>query len=88
MSTENRRPPSNWPHMGAISFCNVKMRYQKHLPLVIKDISFNIEPQEKIGNSYYFSFCICNYVLLLCVLCIITMYVTYRPNKTIFPFIY
>nr|QST14989.1 ABCC5 protein [Diaphanosoma celebensis] len=46
---ENRRPQENWPRHGAIRFSNVKMRYRTNLPLVLKGISFDIEPGEKIG---------------------------------------
>lgn len=47
---QDRRPPDNWPRMGSIRFTNVKMRYHPNLPLVLRGISFDIEPQEKIGN--------------------------------------
>lgn len=46
---KNRRPPENWPEKGSIKFSNVTMRYRPNLPLVLKSISFEIEPQEKIG---------------------------------------
>uniref|UniRef100_A0A8C5LMW9 ATP-binding cassette sub-family C member 5 n=1 Tax=Leptobrachium leishanense TaxID=445787 RepID=A0A8C5LMW9_9ANUR len=42
-------PPSNWPQQGKIRFENVKMRYRENLPLVLKNISFSVEPREKIG---------------------------------------
>lgn len=48
----NHKPPSNWPQMGSICFDKVKMRYQPHLPFVLKSISFEIEPKEKIGKSH------------------------------------
>lgn len=51
---EDRRPPDNWPRTGSIRFSNVKMRYRPNLPLVLKGISFDIEPQEKIGNRTNF----------------------------------
>ena len=47
---EDRRPPDNWPRMGSIRFTNVKMRYRSNLPLVLRNVSFDIEPQEKIGK--------------------------------------
>ena len=47
---EDRRPPPNWPRRGALRFANVKMRYRTDLPLVLKGISFDIEPSEKIGQ--------------------------------------
>ncbi|XP_056411928.1 ATP-binding cassette sub-family C member 5-like isoform X2 [Hyla sarda] len=42
-------PPEEWPQHGRITFENVEMRYRDGLPLVLKNISFSIEPQEKIG---------------------------------------
>jgi len=48
---EDRRPPDNWPRMGSIRFTNVKMRYRPNLPLVLRNVSFDIEPQEKIGKN-------------------------------------
>ncbi|XP_066435021.1 ATP-binding cassette sub-family C member 5-like isoform X2 [Eleutherodactylus coqui] len=42
-------PPKEWPQNGGITFENVEMRYRDSLPLVLKKISFTIEPREKIG---------------------------------------
>lgn len=50
---EDRRPPDNWPRMGSIRFTNVKMRYRPNLPLVLRNVSFDIEPQEKIGTMRF-----------------------------------
>ncbi|XP_068124294.1 ATP-binding cassette sub-family C member 5-like isoform X2 [Hyperolius riggenbachi] len=44
-----RPPPKEWPQDGAITYENVEMRYRDGLPLVLKNISFSIKPQEKIG---------------------------------------
>ncbi|KAM4045947.1 ATP-binding cassette sub-family C member 5-like isoform 2-T2 [Anomaloglossus baeobatrachus] len=41
--------PKEWPQNGGITFENVEMRYRDSLPLVFKNISFSIEPREKIG---------------------------------------
>ncbi|XP_018418340.1 PREDICTED: multidrug resistance-associated protein 5-like [Nanorana parkeri] len=41
--------PKEWPQEGEIKFENVEMRYRDNLPLVLKNISFSIKPQEKIG---------------------------------------
>ncbi|KAM8977449.1 ATP-binding cassette sub-family C member 5-like [Pelodytes ibericus] len=46
---KGKSPPDDWPQKGAIKFDNVEMRYRENLPLVLKNLSFNIEPQEKIG---------------------------------------
>lgn len=45
-----QKPPKNWPQRGAIRFNNVQMRYQPHFPIVIKNISFDVKPSEKIGK--------------------------------------
>jgi ATP-binding cassette subfamily C (CFTR/MRP) protein 4 len=43
------KPPSNWPNKGHISFQNVSLSYDKNLPNVLKNVSANIDPSEKIG---------------------------------------
>jgi ABC-type bacteriocin/lantibiotic exporter with double-glycine peptidase domain len=47
---KDRRPPEDWPVKGSIKFMNVKMRYRHNLPLVLDGVSFDIEPQAKIGS--------------------------------------
>jgi len=46
---EHSRPERDWPKYGAIKFDNVNVRYREGLPLVLKNISLDIKPQEKIG---------------------------------------
>jgi len=46
---EHRRPPTGWPEEGSIVFHEVNVRYREGLPLVLKNISFEVKPQEKIG---------------------------------------
>ncbi|KAG0085747.1 Multidrug resistance-associated protein 1 [Podila epicladia] len=41
--------PKNWPHKGHIVFRNYSTRYREGLDLVIKNISIDIRPGEKIG---------------------------------------
>ncbi|KAF6024051.1 ABCC5 [Bugula neritina] len=48
-SIEHRRPPTGWPEEGRIVFHEVNVRYREGLPLVLKNISFEVKPQEKIG---------------------------------------
>jgi ABC-type multidrug transport system fused ATPase/permease subunit len=43
------RPNDNWPSKGCIAFTNVVMRYRPSMPLVLKNVSFDILAQEKIG---------------------------------------
>eukprot|EP00057_Strongylocentrotus_purpuratus_P011079 XP_011665553.1 PREDICTED: multidrug resistance-associated protein 5 isoform X2 [Strongylocentrotus purpuratus] len=48
--TEKKSPDvTGWPSEGRVQFKGVKMRYQPHLPLVLKDINLVFEPREKVG---------------------------------------
>ena len=46
---ESNRPPSDWPKHGSITFSNVVLKYQEYGVAVLKGISINIKPREKIG---------------------------------------
>ncbi|KAF9983598.1 hypothetical protein BGZ75_004919 [Mortierella antarctica] len=48
-SLPGKKPASDWPSQGAISFKNVTMRYRLELPPVLNNISFDIQPGHKIG---------------------------------------
>ncbi|KAF9272689.1 hypothetical protein BGZ88_004497 [Linnemannia elongata] len=41
--------PENWPQTGHIEFRNYSTRYRQGLELVVKDISFEVQPAEKVG---------------------------------------
>ena len=41
--------PQEWPTQGKIEFKSVELKYRPDLPLVLKGISFSIQPGEKIG---------------------------------------
>ncbi|KYR00638.1 ABC transporter C family protein [Tieghemostelium lacteum] len=41
--------PDNWPHTGKIEFKNVEIKYRDNMDPVIRDLSFTIEGNEKIG---------------------------------------
>lgn len=43
------RPPMNWPTEGAVQFTDLKLRYRPGLDLVLKGVSAEIKPREKIG---------------------------------------
>ncbi|KAK7205028.1 hypothetical protein BZA70DRAFT_248184 [Myxozyma melibiosi] len=43
------RPPAGWPSKGAISVKNLSLRYAPGLPKVIKDVTFEVKPTNKIG---------------------------------------
>lgn len=40
---------AQWPSKGEIEFCNVNMAYRPGLPLVLKNIGFQVQEAEKIG---------------------------------------
>ncbi|KAJ3030728.1 UNVERIFIED_CONTAM: hypothetical protein HDU68_007939 [Siphonaria sp. JEL0065] len=46
---EDNRPPAHWPSSGVVEFQAVSMRYQPHLPLVLKEVSLITNKHEKIG---------------------------------------
>ncbi|KAF8937350.1 hypothetical protein BGZ58_002845 [Dissophora ornata] len=41
--------PENWPNAGRIEFKNYSTRYRQGLELVVKNISFEVQPSEKVG---------------------------------------
>lgn len=43
------RPPVSWPAHGEVEFRNYSARYREGLDLVLKNISLDIKPHEKIG---------------------------------------
>ncbi|XP_072049290.1 ATP-binding cassette sub-family C member 5-like [Amphiura filiformis] len=46
---KGHEPPADWPKQGHIKFGKLKMRYRDNLPLVLRGISFEAKPKEKIG---------------------------------------
>ncbi|GJJ72930.1 ATP-binding cassette, subfamily C (CFTR/MRP), member 1 [Entomortierella parvispora] len=43
------RLPKNWPSEGKVEFKNYSSRYREGLDLVIKNVSFEVKPAEKVG---------------------------------------
>ncbi|KAF9432051.1 hypothetical protein BGZ76_011324 [Entomortierella beljakovae] len=41
--------PENWPSHGQLAFKNYSTRYREGLDLVLKDVSFEVQPGERIG---------------------------------------
>ncbi|EJD02283.1 multidrug resistance-associated ABC transporter [Fomitiporia mediterranea MF3/22] len=39
----------SWPEKGEVKFKNVGLAYREGLPLVLKDVSFEVKPGEKVG---------------------------------------
>uniref|UniRef100_A0A914X483 Uncharacterized protein n=1 Tax=Plectus sambesii TaxID=2011161 RepID=A0A914X483_9BILA len=48
-STDDRRPPADWPTKGHLAFCNVSLRYDADQAAVLDQITFDVRPKEKIG---------------------------------------
>ncbi|KAF9361710.1 hypothetical protein BGX26_000065 [Mortierella sp. AD094] len=46
---EGRRPPAAWPTGGSIEVKDLEMKYAPELETVLRGISFNVEPRQKIG---------------------------------------
>ncbi|XP_077388699.1 ATP-binding cassette sub-family C member 5 isoform X2 [Festucalex cinctus] len=46
---QSTAPAVSWPDQGQITFHNVDMRYRDGLPLVLKGLSFTVQPKETIG---------------------------------------
>ena len=46
---EDNRPPIGWPNKGAIEFINYSTRYRPDLDPVLRDLSFSIQPGERVG---------------------------------------
>ncbi|KAL8984388.1 MAG: hypothetical protein Q9205_001621 [Flavoplaca limonia] len=43
------RPPGNWPNHGAIEFINYSTRYRSDLDPVLKNVTFQVLPGERVG---------------------------------------
>ena len=46
----NKKPPENWPHEGAISFTNLSFAYFRDGPLILKNVNLEIQPNEKVST--------------------------------------
>ncbi|GMH09352.1 hypothetical protein Nepgr_011193 [Nepenthes gracilis] len=46
---EENRPPRNWPNVGTVEICDLKVRYRPRAPLVLQGISCTFEGGNKIG---------------------------------------
>ena len=50
---ENNRPKKEWPDHGKIIFDKVSARYRSDLPFVLENISFTINPNQKMYFIYF-----------------------------------
>ena len=48
-STTRNDPPPSWPQKGAITFRDVSLTYREGLPLVLKNVNFEIKAGEKVS---------------------------------------
>ncbi|GFT55310.1 hypothetical protein NPIL_228742 [Nephila pilipes] len=48
-SEKDKKPPKDWPKKGYIVYQNVNLRYAPDEPPVLKNLNFEIYPEEKIG---------------------------------------
>ncbi|KAJ1923625.1 ATP-binding cassette glutathione S-conjugate transporter ycf1, partial [Linderina pennispora] len=46
---EDCRPLETWPEQGAVEFRNYSTRYREGLDLVLKNLSFRVVPNQKVG---------------------------------------
>lgn len=46
---EETRPAANWPSLGSVEFINYSTRYRQDLEPVLRNVSFKINPFEKVG---------------------------------------
>ncbi|KAJ2704611.1 hypothetical protein FB645_003108 [Coemansia sp. IMI 203386] len=46
---EHNRPAKSWPEQGMVEFKGYSTRYREGLDLVLKDLSFRVEPRQKVG---------------------------------------
>ncbi|GJQ86453.1 hypothetical protein Trydic_g10360 [Trypoxylus dichotomus] len=46
---DKKAVPSYWPERGGIQFENVYLKYSANEPYVLKNLTFTVKPQEKIG---------------------------------------
>ncbi|PIA15690.1 P-loop containing nucleoside triphosphate hydrolase protein [Coemansia reversa NRRL 1564] len=46
---EDHRPKETWPQQGIVEFKNYSTRYREGLELVLKDLSFSVQPRQKFG---------------------------------------
>ena len=47
-TTTPNDPPPSWPEAGGIAFTDVEMAYRPGLPAVLKGVTFDVKPGEKV----------------------------------------
>ncbi|PKS07256.1 hypothetical protein jhhlp_005858, partial [Lomentospora prolificans] len=46
---EDNRPPTSWPSKGSVEFIDYTTRYREDLDPVLRNVTFKIEPRQKVG---------------------------------------
>jgi len=46
---EGHRPPPGWPESGEIVVRDLQVRYREDLELILKGVSFHVQPRQKVG---------------------------------------
>ncbi|CAF1669342.1 unnamed protein product, partial [Didymodactylos carnosus] len=46
------KPPPHWPTQGGIQFIDLSTRYRGGLDLVLKNITIDVQPGEKVGDYF------------------------------------
>jgi len=46
---KDKDPSPSWPNTGKVRFENVQMRYRPGLPLVLRGLTFEVQPGQKVG---------------------------------------
>ena len=46
-----QKPPKSWPNQGGIHLLGMKFRYAPDTPYVLKDVSVDIQPREKVSRT-------------------------------------
>lgn len=54
LAVTSNDPPPSWPEKGEVKFVNVDLAYRENLPLVLKDVSFDVRPGEKVRHLAIF----------------------------------
>ena len=52
---ETNKPNPDWPSEGRVEFRDFKVRYRPGLDLVLKGLTFTVQPEEKVQSSPLYS---------------------------------
>lgn len=52
LTNPKKKPPPTWPQFGALTFNSLSLNYSTESPRVLKNLSCNIMPKEKVINIH------------------------------------